>query len=320
MPLSNSNAVLFLPVSPVTQSNLALLEFSLSFFDSVYVLPLYDARDREEEKEFASLSLRSLKKNYPKITFGELVVYDVEKRILSKEVIEKIPESYTQYFDGKLHPIEGEILPLLWNYEKTRNGSKLDLSREDMDEIADHKLYFCSLLAKMEKEHRYLHSVSVAKTAYDIALANGLDGRRAYLGGLLHDCAKDYPDEELLALIHEEMSEYEPIPSFALHQFAGKIFAKKKFGCEDEEILNAICFHCTGKKEMSDYEKIIYAADKVEPTRPFETKIGREACLKDLESGFVTTLKQQIRYFKERNISYSEYRLSKEMYQYYLGE
>jgi predicted HD superfamily hydrolase involved in NAD metabolism len=38
---------------------------------------------------------------------------------------------------------------------------------------------------------------------------------------------------------------------------------------EDEDVLNAIRYHTTGREAMSDLEKVVYIADLIEPNRKF---------------------------------------------------
>jgi nicotinate-nucleotide adenylyltransferase len=49
----------------------------------------------------------------------------------------------------------------------------------------------------------------------------------------------------------------------------GAELAKSDFGVNDEDILNAIKYHTTGRKNMSLLEKIVYIADVIEPNRAF---------------------------------------------------
>jgi nicotinate-nucleotide adenylyltransferase len=64
---------------------------------------------------------------------------------------------------------------------------------------------------------------------------------------------------------------------------AAKI-AEKKFGVRDKDILNAISYHTTGRKDMSQLEKIIYLADCIEPNRTYDdTDIVRELTYKNLD-------------------------------------
>ena len=46
-------------------------------------------------------------------------------------------------------------------------------------------------------EERYEHSLGTAECASELAEKFGLDKEKAYLCGLIHDCAKCFPDNEL---------------------------------------------------------------------------------------------------------------------------
>ena len=54
-----------------------------------------------------------------------------------------------------------------------------------------------------------------------------------------------------------------------LHSPGGATFARDKMGIEDKEILDAVCYHTTGRGNMSVLEKIVYLADKIEPSRTY---------------------------------------------------
>ena len=45
--------------------------------------------------------------------------------------------------------------------------------------------------------------------------------------------------------------------------------AREKFGITDEEILNAITYHTTGRGDMTMFDKIVYLSDKLEPSRTY---------------------------------------------------
>lgn len=116
-------------------------------------------------------------------------------------------------------------------------------------------------------EERYIHSLGTAKCAEELAEQFGLNREKAYTAGLLHDCAKCFSNEKLLEIIRnnldvrqEEMLNYK-----TLHAPVSAYYAKEKFGVEDKEILSAIRWHTLGKLDMSDFEKIIFLADKIEP-------------------------------------------------------
>lgn len=126
------------------------------------------------------------------------------------------------------------------------------------------------LKKRMDKE-RYWHTLGVAYTAACMAMRFGEDFERAYLAGLLHDCAKCSTDEEKLALAAEAgipVNDIEQRSPGLLHAPLGAYLAQKEFGIRDEEICSAIHYHTLGKPEMTTLEKIIFVADYVEPNRP----------------------------------------------------
>lgn len=122
-------------------------------------------------------------------------------------------------------------------------------------------------------EERFEHSLGVAQTAVELAKRFGVNEEKAYIAGLLHDCAKRFSTKELIEIIKNNISveECEMINPKTYHAPAGAYVAKKEFGIEDDEILSAIRWHTIGKLNMTDFEKVIFIADKIEPrTRPQE--------------------------------------------------
>ena len=81
------------------------------------------------------------------------------------------------------------------------------------------------------------------------------------------------------------------MPPFSYHQFVGAYLAKKDFNIDDESILNAIKYHATGNDNMDQTAKIVYAADKIEPGRKFDSTDLINAMLKDVDEGFKIVLK-----------------------------
>ena len=116
-------------------------------------------------------------------------------------------------------------------------------------------------------EERYIHSLGVMEAAVELAQIFHLDIEKARLAGLLHDAAKCFPNEKLLDVIKEhipEVHECELLNYKTLHAPVSAYLAKTKFNVTDTEILDAIRWHTLGRCNMSDFEKIIFLADKIE--------------------------------------------------------
>ena len=116
-------------------------------------------------------------------------------------------------------------------------------------------------------EERYMHSLGTAQCAKELAEKFKLNTEKAYIAGLLHDCAKCFPKEKLLDIIHQhiDVEESEMLNYKTLHAPVSAYYAEHQFGVTDMEILSAIRWHTLGRLEMSDFEKIIFLADKIEP-------------------------------------------------------
>lgn len=116
-------------------------------------------------------------------------------------------------------------------------------------------------------EKRYIHSLGTAECARDLAIKFNLDSEKAYMAGLLHDCAKCFPNEKLLEIIENNLhvEKVELMNYKTLHAPVSAYIAQKDFGVDDSEILSAIRWHTLGKIDMTDFEKIIFLADKIEP-------------------------------------------------------
>ena len=114
---------------------------------------------------------------------------------------------------------------------------------------------------------RWRHTLSVAETAERLASALGWDEAardRAVTAALLHDAAKDLPQEEQRALAGPERGA-DPDP--LVHAAAGARLAAGAFGVADPEVLDAIAAHPTGSADPSPLERLLVAADFLEPGR-----------------------------------------------------
>lgn len=167
---------------------------------------------------------------------------------------------------------------------------------------------------KLKKElddFRYEHTIGVAYTAAAMAMAHGIDMDKAYLAGLLHDCAKCIPDDKKIkkCIKHDiAISEVEMNNPYLLHSKLGAYIAEKKYGVTDEEILTAITFHTTGNCEMSPLSQIIFIADYIEPLRNKAEHLDviRKEAYRNLDRCTYMVLKNMLAYLGSNNSSIDE--------------
>ena len=125
----------------------------------------------------------------------------------------------------------------------------------------------CKWLKENLNEKRYQHSLGTAECAQKLAQQFGLNEEKAYVAGLLHDCAKCFSDEKLLEIIDKYLDDVdndERSNKKTLHAPGSFYIAKTVFGVTDLEMLSSIRWHTLGKLDMTDFEKIIFLADKIE--------------------------------------------------------
>ena len=128
------------------------------------------------------------------------------------------------------------------------------------------------MLAARLKKDRYVHSLGVADTAAFLAARFDEDENTAYLAGLLHDCAREYKNEDLIAEADKRGIAYGKIERkmpLLLHAPVGAFRLKELYGVTDEKIARAVALHTVGGENMSRLDKIIWFADMIEPSREY---------------------------------------------------
>ena len=158
-----------------------------------------------------------------------------------------------------------------------------------------------SRLKSKINDRRLEHSLGVEYTAACMAMVYGADIEKARIAGLLHDYAKCLPTKEKLEKARKHklaISKFEESNPDMLHGKLGAYYAKARYEVDDDEILDAITYHTTGRPNMTLLDKIIFVADYIEPNRK-ELKdmdiIRREAFV-DLDKCVIHILKNTLDY------------------------
>lgn len=134
---------------------------------------------------------------------------------------------------------------------------------------------FADMQSKLEsrlKPSRYRHSVGVSETAVFLAERFGVDVEKARVAGLLHDCARQYKNDDLKDEADKRGISYGDIEKempLLLHAYIGSYLVEEEYGITDSEIKQAIYRHTVGGARMTDLDKIVYFADMIEPNRDY---------------------------------------------------
>lgn len=156
----------------------------------------------------------------------------------------------------------------------------------DTDYLACSREVLLGKIAEQMSEKRFRHVLGVETAALELAERYGCDPVKASLAALLHDYAKEQPDQVFLDLIDR----YQLDPALkswgnnVWHGLVGRYLITEEFGLTDENILQAIAVHTVGSADMSLLDKVLYVADYIEPGRDFPgVDTARDLAKEDLD-------------------------------------
>ena len=170
---------------------------------------------------------------------------------------------------------------------------------------------------------RYVHTLGVVEKALELNKIHNLkiDEEKIITAAAFHDIAKFLPKDKMneILLLHfnelyDGLVEYKSV----WHSFVGSIYAKEKYDVKDDDVLNAIKYHTTGRPDMTDLEKIIFISDYIEEkTRDGKTMVeARKIANQSLDDAVLYVLDATIKYLESKNQKI--YELTKKTYQFYL--
>lgn len=170
--------------------------------------------------------------------------------------------------------------------QKINTRGRIELDDKLESEIVD-------FLKGRLQEKRFKHSLGVMNMAERLARKYNVDVKEAKIAGLLHDCAKNMSNQELIEYCKNNGIEIDDIKMQSpgiLHADVGADIAKKKFNVSDE-VKESILYHTLANETMTDLDKIIYISDLIEEGRDLEglDKI-REMAFIDLDKALVMAL------------------------------
>ena len=150
-------------------------------------------------------------------------------------------------------------------------------------------------------EKRRNHTANVVKVAKELAHKYGADEEKAEFAAKCHDFFRGKNIATINSLVrHYGLPEkYIDSPNLAHGKLAAE-FLEKDLGIDDEEIIDAVSFHTTGRKDMSLLEKIVFIADAIEPNRDYPgVDEIRAMAYKDIDKACLMSLEGTIAHLRE---------------------
>jgi nicotinate-nucleotide adenylyltransferase len=147
-----------------------------------------------------------------------------------------------------------------------------------------------------------MHSREVARLASELCDRFHAEEEKGYIAGISHDLARELDLSEMLLLAEADglpLRHWERSTPLLLHGRAAAAILTKHTGYVDEEALQAIRDHVTGRGSMGPISKIVFAADFLEPTREFVSPEFRRRTLGlSLDEMVLAVLDRKIHFVK----------------------
>jgi predicted HD superfamily hydrolase involved in NAD metabolism len=143
-------------------------------------------------------------------------------------------------------------------------------------------------------DKRWRHTLT---TAIELANRFGGDAIKAELAALLHDYSKAWPINRMEEIIIKEQLPQELLQfdKELWHAHVGAWAVQNEHQIMDEEVLDAIRYHTSGRVQMTQLDKIVCLADYIEPGRDYPSvnkirELAKHSMEEALIAGFDSTI------------------------------
>lgn len=277
-----------------------------------------DIENRNDGVNYSSDNLPVLEKKYGKFVYviggdsllaleswhePEFIVRNFEIAVFDREGYQSAKDKAAELnekWNGKIRILEHVGKEVDSHTIRDRLMLKADVSGldENVERYIKSRNLYSEFFPYVDKAATYLdakrlvHSKNTALVALSLNrnFCPKIDEDKVLLAGLLHDVGKMYDKTELPNNIKNAIPK-DSIGTPVQHQFVSAEIVKNDFHISDENVLNAIRFHTTGRENMSQFEKLIYVSDLISYERNFQgVESLRKAVYNDFEKGFITCL------------------------------
>ncbi len=167
--------------------------------------------------------------------------------------------------------------------------------------MIENNVYRDKIAFSLLKPKRIKHVACMTKLAVKLAKAHKVDQNLAAIAGLFHDCTKRVESDQNRIVMEKYYPQYLSRNEATYHQYTGAIYLKYTLGYENEEVFTAIRHHVDGD-DHHPLSLIIYLADKLDPSRDYDSSALIALALKDLEAAAIKERKNQLAYLQEQKV------------------
>ena len=298
-------------VGATKEQRLKMLEIALHRYRNVEICR-YEIDQDGNDKKYTIDTINYLKTIYPKEQLYFIMGMDQASlfhkwkdakkisELVSLVVFERVGYQINENLN-RFNFIKLELIASDDASSDIRSGKLHALLPEVLKYIVINGIYLETIVKTKMSNKRYLHTISMASLAKEIAKSNGLNETKAYVAGMLHDIAKEMPHDQALSLMNQYFPNYIDKPEAIWHQWLSAHLAKTEYLVDDPEILQAIRHHTTASINMSKLDMCIYEADKYDPSRDFDSSKEIAVCKSDVVAGFKLCLKDFYDFSMKKN-------------------
>ncbi len=154
---------------------------------------------------------------------------------------------------------------------------------------------------------RYDHTLRVVAMGETLGRKFNYDIDKIKISCYLHDAGKNISKSKILEIVKNEgynLCEKEILNINIFHGVASMVIARDEFNIHDEEILNSIRYHVTGREDMTLLDKIVFLSDYFEIGRDYNiVHESRDAAINDLDldKALLISFKSTIKYLLDKD-------------------
>lgn len=178
---------------------------------------------------------------------------------------------------------------------RVRQGYFRDCPKGVRNYILKNELYLEDVVHAHCSEKRAKHVLSMTEVCIKLAEHHQVDVHEAKMAGMLHDICKELNYGETLHIMNIYFKNKLCYSPKIYHSFTAIPWIKANMGYTNKKVLNAIFNHtiCNSKSKLS---KIVFIADKIDPSRGYDSQGLYDISCKDLNKGYQRVLIERDEY------------------------